>query len=155
AVDDFIAVWQAANALVAQRWSVVLQMSEWVVGGKSYGGRVATLAVAAGAAARGLLLYGYPLHPPGKPERLRVDHWSSVSVPSLFLHGSRDPFGAADVLSQQLPLLAGPAELHVVVGGDHSLRIAAKHHPDGVASSEEQVIAGMAPAIGHWLTTLV
>ncbi|HEX2180593.1 MAG TPA: alpha/beta family hydrolase, partial [Actinomycetota bacterium] len=64
----------------------------WVVGGRSYGGRVASMAVAGGLNAAGLLLYSYPLHRPGDPSQLRVAHWPQIKVPSLFLEGTNDPF---------------------------------------------------------------
>jgi uncharacterized protein len=65
-----------------------------VIGGRSMGGRIASLAVAEGLEAAGLVLLSYPLHPPGRPERLRVEHWPDVDVPVLFCNGDRDPFGS-------------------------------------------------------------
>jgi uncharacterized protein len=126
----------------------------WVLGGKSYGGRVASLAVAEGQPAAGLLFYGYPLHPPGRPDRLRVEHWPSVSVPSLFLQGDRDPFCRLDLLEVHLRKLPRRSTLHVVVGGDHSLRVTAKASPTAAASGPPATIAGLREVVRGWLASL-
>lgn len=127
----------------------------WVVGGKSYGGRVASLAVAGGHLdVAGLLLYGYPLHPPGKPEQLRTDHWHDLAVPVLFLQGSHDPFGSADEVRAHLSKLPRRATVVEVEGGDHSLDVAKKRSPDGVRRPGAEVLAGLAPRILTWLETL-
>jgi predicted alpha/beta-hydrolase family hydrolase len=92
------------------------------IGGKSMGGRIATQVAAGGRAGdlAGLVLLGYPLHPPGKPAQLRAEHLPRVPAPMLFVHGERDAFGTPDELR---PILAGlpRATLFVVEGGDHSL----------------------------------
>lgn len=126
----------------------------WVVAGKSYGGRVASMAVAGGLDAAGLLLYGYPLHPPGKPEKLRVDHWPEVTVPTLFLQGSRDPFCDLDLLDANIRRLSGEATLEIVEGGDHSLNIPATASSDGARHRAPEVLRGLAPAIGSWAESL-
>jgi predicted alpha/beta-hydrolase family hydrolase len=95
------------------------------VGGKSMGGRMATpLAAADDAAALGIagvVLLGYPLHPPGKPEQLRSAHLPRIHVPMLFVQGERDPFGTPDELRPILDTIAADVTLHVVANGDHSL----------------------------------
>lgn len=123
----------------------------WILGGKSYGGRVASLAVAAGLQAAGLVFYGYPLHPPGKPDKLRVDHWPDVPVPCLFLQGDRDAFSEGDLLEQQLRRFPRRARVHVVKGGDHSLKVAGAHAPDGVARSAADVTGQLGPVVEAWL----
>lgn len=116
----------------------------WALGGKSYGGRVASMAVAAGLVeATALVFYGYPLHPPGKPDRLRVDHWPDIGVPCLFLQGSRDPFCDLSLLDRHLGDLAGPATLEIVDGGDHSLATR--------RGNEAEVLGGLAPRVATWL----
>lgn len=90
------------------------------LGGKSMGGRVATLLAAAGEQPSGLVLLGYPLHPPGHPERLRTGHLARVRAPMLFVQGSRDPLCDLDRLRGALAGLAGDVTVHVVEGGDHS-----------------------------------
>lgn len=93
--------------------------AQLVLGGRSFGGRMASMAVAQGQPAAGLLLLSYPLHPPGRPEQLRVGHLPDVRVPVLAVSGERDPFGSPDELRHHLASLAGPWEL-VTVPGDHS-----------------------------------
>lgn len=126
----------------------------WVVGGKSYGGRVASLAVAGGLEAAGLVFYGYPLHAPGREDALRVAHWPSIRVPCLFLEGTADPFCNLDLLGEHLPALGAPATLHVVEGGDHSLGVTAARSPDGKARAAPQVLAGLAAVVAEWLKAL-
>lgn len=123
----------------------------WIAGGKSYGGRVATMAAADGLDVVGLVLHGYPLHPPGKPDRLRVDHWPRVTVPVLFLQGGRDPFGSPAELEPHLGALPSGATVVGVDGGDHSLDVAGIHAPDGVRRSAAEVLARLAEPIGAWL----
>jgi hypothetical protein len=118
----------------------------WGAGGKSYGGRVASMAVAEGMPAAGLVFYGYPLHPPGHPDRLRVDHWPAIGVPSLFLQGTDDPFCDIALLERNLDSLGGPADLYVVEGGNHSLRVRGQ--------SEGAVLADLAPRVAAWLGSL-
>lgn len=127
--------------------------SDWVVGGRSYGGRVASMAVADGRIpfATGLVFYSYPLHPPGKPERLRVDHWPGIGVRSLFLQGTHDPFCDLDLLRGHLERIGAPATLHVVEGGDHALVIPAKRAADGNRHPEDEVAAGLSAVVGAWL----
>jgi len=95
------------------------------VGGKSMGGRIATQ-VAAGdrdLPVAGLVLLGYPLHPPGRPAVLRAAHLPAIGRPMLFVQGSRDTFGTPSELAPILAGLSPPPTLHVVAGGDHSLKV--------------------------------
>lgn len=93
-----------------------LSQSALWLGGKSMGGRVASMLAARDGAA-GLILCGYPFHPPGKPDRLRLDHWPQLSCPTLVLQGTRDPFGRREeVESYALPECA---TLHWLEDGDH------------------------------------
>ena len=89
-----------------------------VVGGRSFGGRMSSMAVADGLAVAGLLLLSYPLHPPGRPEQLRIEHLPRITVPVLAVSGATDPFGTPDELATHLATLAGPTTL-VVVPGAH------------------------------------
>lgn len=119
--------------------------------GKSYGGRMASMAVAEGMAAAGLVFLGYPLHPPGKPERLHDEHLGRIEVPMLFLQGTRDPFARPDLLHAVVERLGERrAELHEVEGGDHSFRVRGEKPDDrsigaslaGVASIFVRRVAG-------------
>jgi uncharacterized protein len=149
AVPGFRQVFDAARDEVAPG-------AHWLTGGKSYGGRVATLAAAEGGLdAVGLVLHGYPLHPPGKPDQLRVEHWPQVRLKTLFLQGSRDAFGPAAELEPHLTKLPRRATLLTVQGGDHSLDVAGVHAPDGVRRSASEVLARLAAPVGVWLRGLL
>lgn len=91
-------------------------------GGKSYGGRIASHIAAEGYAMNGLVFMSYPLHPPGKTDRLRDAHLRDVGVPMLFLQGTRDPFARPDLLARTVDALER-ARLVSIEGGDHSLRV--------------------------------
>jgi predicted alpha/beta-hydrolase family hydrolase len=106
-----------------------------LAGGKSLGGRIASMCVADGMPADGLVFLGYPLHPPGKPDRIRDEHLYRVRVPMLFLQGTRDPFAQPALLAPVLERLGGVAELHPVEDGDHSFNVPrAKRDPREVAA---------------------
>jgi uncharacterized protein len=92
------------------------------LGGRSMGGRICSIAVAQGLPARGLVLISYPLHPPGRPDRLRTEHFGSIRVPCLFVSGTRDAFGSPDELMASAAAIPGPVTYHWVEGKDHGLR---------------------------------
>jgi predicted alpha/beta-hydrolase family hydrolase len=94
------------------------------IGGKSMGGRIASQVAAGGAPdVAGLVLLGYPLHPPGKKDQLRAKHLAEITAPMLFVQGSRDAFGTPAELRPILKKLEAPAELFEVAGGDHSFKV--------------------------------
>ena len=92
------------------------------LGGRSMGGRMCSMAVAEGLPARGLVLISYPLHPPGRPDRLRVEHFPALRVPCLFVSGTRDAFGSPDELEAATAAIPGPVTHHWIEGKDHGLR---------------------------------
>jgi len=94
-----------------------------LAGGKSLGGRIASMCVADGMPAAGLVFLGYPLHPPGRTDRLRAEHLAGIEVPMLFLQGTRDPFARPDLLAGVLAGLGDRATLVSIEGGDHSFRV--------------------------------
>jgi predicted alpha/beta-hydrolase family hydrolase len=108
------------------------------LGGRSMGGRICSMAVAAGLPAAALVLVSYPLHPPGKPEKLRVDHFPEITVPTLFVSGDRDPFGTPAELGEQVAAIPGPVTLEWLPG-DHGLR---RHD------------AEVAEIVARWLTAV-
>jgi hypothetical protein len=108
----------AASAL-AERLDVPL--GRIAVGGRSFGGRMCSMAVAEGLEAAALVLVSYPLHPPGKPDRLRTEHFPKLSVPCLFVSGRRDAFATTDELERETTAIPGDVTLSFV-DGDHSLR---------------------------------
>lgn len=96
-----------------------------VLGGRSMGGRYASLAVGAAddpLPALGLLLLGYPLHPAGKPERLRVEHFPRIRVPVLFVSGTRDSLAGQKELRQHARKIKGPVEFHWIESADHGFK---------------------------------
>jgi len=92
-----------------------------LVGGHSYGGRMTSTAVADGLAVDALTLFSYPLHPPGKPERARTEHLPRITAPTVFTHGTSDPFGTIDEIRSAAALIAGPTEVVEVTGARHDL----------------------------------
>jgi predicted alpha/beta-hydrolase family hydrolase len=116
------------------------------IGGKSMGGRIATHVAAQDSdAIAGVVLLGYPLHPPGKPDQRRDAHLPSVAAPMLFVQGSRDAFGTADEIRTLLPRLQR-ATLHEVRGGDHSFKISGRGAP-----KPDAVLNGVLDAVRDWI----
>ena len=127
------------------------KLGKLAIGGKSMGGRIASQVAALGAAdVAGLVLLGYPLHPPGKPEELRVKHLPAIETPMLFIQGSRDAFGAPEELRPFMQKLKAPAELHVVEGGDHSFKV-----PKRAGLSQADVYKSVQDRIDQWLRTFI
>jgi predicted alpha/beta-hydrolase family hydrolase len=122
------------------------------IGGKSMGGRMATEVAAADKdlAVSGLVLLGYPLHPPGRPADLRAAHLPGVNRPMLFVQGTRDSFGTPAELGPILTSLTPPTTLHVVAGGDHSFKVAR-------ASQQEQaaVFDDVQRTIAEWIERVI
>lgn len=125
----------AAITEIADSWGV--DSSTLVIGGRSYGGRICSMAVAGGLEVAGLVLLSYPLHPPGKPERLRTEHFPDITVPTLFVSGERDPFGSPDEFAVWAPTIAGPVD---------QVWLAGAHDPRNDAA--------VADAVGQWLVDL-
>ncbi len=92
-----------------------------LAGGHSYGGRMTSMVAAQGADLAGLTLFSYPLHPPGKPERARTEHLPQITVPTVFTHGTADPFGSIEELTQAAALLGGTSEIVEITGARHDL----------------------------------
>jgi hypothetical protein len=107
-----------------------------VLGGRSMGGRMCSMAVAEGLPAAGLVLLSYPLHPPGRPEKLRTEHLAELGVPCLFVGGTRDPFGSPEEVEAATAAIPGPVT-HVWLDG-------AGHDPRGQD-------ARIAAAVAEWL----
>ena len=91
------------------------------IGGRSMGGRICSMAVAEGLEVAALVLVSYPLHPPGRPDRLRTAHFPDLELPCLFVSGRRDAFGTPAELEQETAAIPGAVTL-VFMDGDHSLR---------------------------------
>jgi predicted alpha/beta-hydrolase family hydrolase len=93
-----------------------------VLGGRSMGGRICSMAVADGLPAAGLVLVSYPLHPPGKPDRLRIEHLPSLTVPCLFVSGTRDAFGTPTELEHHTAAIPGPVTHEWIDAKGHDLK---------------------------------
>lgn len=128
--------------------------SVWVAGGRSYGGRVASMAAAEGLDTAGLIFFPYPLHRPGDPDRPRIDHWRRISVPCLFIQGTKDPFCDVAVLEKSMPVLGAESMLLLVEGGDHSLRVGAGKGSSAAAKREDAVFAEIMEDVLQWLGRL-
>jgi hypothetical protein len=112
-----------AAAELARRSS--LDPERLVLGGRSMGGRICSLAVGDAddpLPALGLVLLGYPLHPPGKPDQLRVEHFPRLRVPCLFVSGTRDAFGTPDELQQHAKTITGAVRWHWIDTADHGFK---------------------------------
>ena len=120
------------------------------IGGKSMGGRIATQVAAAdrSISIAGLVLLGYPLHPPGRPHDRRDAHLPSVERPMLFVQGSRDAFGTPGELSPILTRLEPAAVLHVVEGGDHSFKVAR------AGAAQAAVYESVQRTVAEWMGTI-
>jgi predicted alpha/beta-hydrolase family hydrolase len=94
-----------------------------IAGGHSYGGRQASMVVASGDAPVDVLtLFSYPVHPPGKPERPRTEHLPDIRVPTVFTHGTSDPFGTPGEVRNAAGMIAAPTEVVEIAGARHDLR---------------------------------
>lgn len=123
-----------AVAEAAEAWDV--SPGRLVVGGRSMGGRAASMAMAEGLRVAGLIWLSYPLHPPGKPDKLRVDHFPLLDRPVLLVQGRKDPFGSPEEFARHLPAIAGPVS-EVWVDGGHDPR----------PSRDDEIVS----SIAHWL----
>jgi uncharacterized protein len=121
-----------------------------VIGGKSLGGRIASQVAAKGIDVAGLVFLGYPLHPPGKPDRPRSEHLSLIRAPMLFIQGTRDPFGTPGELRPVVEPLKSRAVIYAVEGGDHSLKV-----PKSSPVSQEQVYRVAQDEILRWVKSEV
>lgn len=122
-----IAAWRAATDAAAARGADDEPI--WAAG-KSFGGRMASMAVADGMPAAGLIYLGYPLHPPGKPDAVRDEHLYGITVPMLFLQGTNDPFATPNEQLDAVVARLGPtATLQWLDGGGHSFEIKGAKRP--------------------------
>jgi predicted alpha/beta-hydrolase family hydrolase len=112
------------DALAAARKDASFTGFPLFIGGKSMGGRISShIAAQQVAGVRGLVFFGYPLHPPGRLDQRRDAHLPDVREPMFFIQGTRDPFGTADDMKGLLPRLSTGSAVHEVVDGDHSFKV--------------------------------
>ena len=138
-----------ARVIEAIRADPAIAPQHIVIGGKSLGGRMASHLAAKGAAVAGLIFLGYPLHPAGRLDKLRVAHLDQIRAPMLFFAGTRDALCNLSLLRDTIERLQAPVALHVIDGGDHSFNLPKSMHR-AAADVWEEIIATSA----EWLNTL-
>ena len=147
--DRLEACWRAVIEAVREQMSS--SNDKLAIGGKSMGGRIGSQVAAAGITdLMSLVFLGYPLHPPGRPDRLRAKHLPDIKAPMLFVQGSRDAFSAPDELRPIVTSLAPLADLYVVEGGDHSFKVR-----KGAGVNQEDIYRAIQDYIAAWLREMV
>jgi len=125
-----IATWRAALAAATERAGVRNAGEPIWASGKSFGGRMASMAVADGMPATGLIHLGYPLHPPGRPEKARDEHLPGITVPMLFLQGRNDPFAIPnEQLDEVVARIGQTATLEWIGDANHSFEVKGHKRP--------------------------
>jgi predicted alpha/beta-hydrolase family hydrolase len=132
----------------ALEWLRAEAGTEVVLAGRSMGGRMATYLAAGGEPVRGLILYAYPLHPAGKPDRLRIEHLSDIDAPLLFVSGTRDSLARLELIERYLRPLP-TATLSLIEDADHSFRV-----PKRTGRTFDEVLDGVAERTVEWLEEL-
>jgi len=142
-----IATWRAATDAAAGRAADAGAPEEPIwASGKSFGGRMASMAVADGMAAAGLAFLGYPLHPPGRPEKARDEHLPGITVPMLFLQGRNDPFATPNEQLDEVVAHIGPtATLQWIENANHSFEVKGAKRPAA------EIGAGLAPRVAEFI----
>jgi predicted alpha/beta-hydrolase family hydrolase len=149
--------------VLEQTWAAVLEglsrelplKPAIVVGGKSMGGRIASLvlasppATAAWSRVKGLVLLGYPLHPPGKPDAPRTSHLPAIRVPILLVQGTRDSFGTRDEVTTVFDGIPAKVTYDFIEGGDHSFAV-----PKSPGLTERDVLDGVTSRVARWVLDL-
>lgn len=136
------ATYEAVVARVRER----LAPRSLFIGGKSMGGRIASYLPGRGVACDGLVFFGYPLHPPGRPDRIRDAHLYDLTTPMLFVQGSRDPFCPLPLLEEVRTKMKAASALIVVDDGDHSLKVR-----KSTGRSSEQALGEALDDVATWL----
>ena len=123
-----------------------------LAGGKSFGGRMTSSAQATAplSGVRGLVFFGFPLHPPGRPGTKRADHLDAVRIPMLFLQGTRDDFADLALLEPVCRRLDARATLHIVEGADHSFRV-----PKRAGRTDAAILAELVQTVDDWSRTIL
>jgi len=127
-----------------------LNPKKLIIGGRSMGGRAASMLAADGFAFDGLLLLAYPLHPPGKPEQLRDAHLPAIKVPVICFNGTRDPFCTPDLMNAVLKNVQTDWKMHWIAGADHSF-----HVLKSSGRTDAEVLAEIGNAAEVWVSRSV
>jgi predicted alpha/beta-hydrolase family hydrolase len=134
--------WKAVVARVRRE----LDPRVLILGGRSMGGRAASMLVSEGAACDGLLLLAYPLHPPGQPQKLRDAHLPAIAVPVLCINGTRDTFCDQALMEKVLARLGANWRMHWIPEGDHSFRV-----PKRSGRTDQEVLAAVGDVCRTWI----
>jgi predicted alpha/beta-hydrolase family hydrolase len=132
-------------AAVVEKARSELGPKRLIIGGRSFGGRAASMLAAEGFDADGLLLLAYPLHPPGQPEKLRDAHLPSITMPVIFFSGTRDPFCTPEIMERVLKTVKAPWTMHWLDGADHSF-----HVPKSSGRNDAAVLEEVGEAVARW-----
>jgi len=134
----------------AARQQKKLKDNKLVIGGKSMGGRIASQVAAEDSdGISGLAYLGYPLHPPGRLDKMRDEHLPQIKAPMLFIQGSRDPFGSEEEIRAIIKKHRLDATLYAIEGGDHSFKV-----PRSAGLSQQQVYERFMDCIADWISHL-
>jgi predicted alpha/beta-hydrolase family hydrolase len=127
-----------------------LKKNRLVIGGKSMGGRIASqVAAVKPSGIAGLVFLGYPLHPPGRPDKLRDAHLKEIHAPMLFVQGARDTFGTTEEIGAVIKRLRLPAEIYPIEGGDHSFKV-----PKSLGVPQPKIFEMIMDKVGEWTREL-
>jgi uncharacterized protein len=126
-----------------------VQPSLLVIGGRSMGGRAASVLAAEHFQCDGLLLLAYPLHPPGQPDKLRVSHLSSITVPVLCFNGTRDPFCQRDLMEKAVAGVGAPWTMRWLEGADHGFHVLKRS-----GTNDKDVLEEVGDTTRKWVDTL-
>jgi uncharacterized protein len=140
---------EATTEAVVARVRSELRPKTLIIGGRSMGGRAASMLAADGFDCSGLLLLAYPLHPPGKPDQLRDAHLPSIRVPVLCVNGTRDPFCTPGLMKGVLERVTAPWQMLWLETADHSF-----HVLKSSGKTDAQVMGEVADAAEKWVATV-
>jgi predicted alpha/beta-hydrolase family hydrolase len=147
---DRMPVLQACMKAVIEKTRALLNPQTLIIGGRSRGGRTASMLAAEGLACDGLLLLAYPLHPAGKPEKLRDAHLAKIDVPVLCFNGTRDTLCTRELMDDVLTRVGDNWTMHWLEGADHSF-----HVLKSSGRSDVNVLAEIGQATARWLAFAV
>lgn len=134
--------------LAALRWLRTETGEDVVLAGRSMGGRMGSYLAAGGEAVQGLVFYAYPLHPAGKPDRLRAEHLADIVAPMLFISGTRDSLARVELIEEHLRPLPN-ASIELIDDADHSFRV-----PKRTGRTFEEVLDAIAERTLEWMADL-
>jgi predicted alpha/beta-hydrolase family hydrolase len=143
---DPMPVLQACIAAVASRARAQIDSTLWLLGGRSMGGRAASMLAALGYPCDGVLLLAYPLHPAGKPDKLRDSHLRGIAVPVLCLNGTNDPLCRRDLMDAVVGRLPATFRMHWLEGADHAF-----HVTRATGRTDADVLAEIGAATTDWV----